>query len=293
VVTLGKRDTERVSLADADPSRELVSLGAANLLGGLFSSPPVSASLSRSAIARDARVKSPLSNGFAALFVIAACYFLDSVLERIPMPALAGVIIVATVSIISLKELKALFWVRRQEAALALTTAALTLVWGVQAGVLAGVGISLFALLINASRPKIVELGQVEGSHYRSVTEFDAAEPVSDALILRIDSSLHFANAGYVVEQILSMVEHCDREVKTLVLDGRGVNHVDATAAEALGELVHELSDRHIALRLSNFKREARRTLKRAKVVGYAKNDDAGEPIPAVEPDPDPEPENA
>jgi len=81
-------------------------------------------------------------------------------------------------------------------------TILLTLVEGVEAGLIAGVGLAIFLHLYATSKPHIAFVGQLPGTMtFRNVARH---EVVTDPgiLSLRIDASLYFPNARFIEEKV-------------------------------------------------------------------------------------------
>jgi SulP family sulfate permease len=141
---------------------------------------------------------------------------------------------------------------RTDFAALA-TTALVTLSVGVEAGLVAGVGLSLVLHLFRSSRPHIAEVGWVPGTeHFRNIHRH--AVRVSPALLsLRVDESLFFANARALEDQINQAVA-TRQGLRHVVLQCVAINSIDASALESLEAISQRLRDAGIALHLSEVK---------------------------------------
>lgn len=263
-VTLARSLAEKGD--DVRPNRELAALGGANLVGSLFGSLPVSASISRTAVNADAGARSPLANLFAAGVVALALVALPDVFARVPMAALAAIIIASAVPMIDLKELRELFEVRRSEGWLAIGTLLTTLAVGIQEGLVFGIGASMAHLLYRQSRPHVAVLGRLPSGDYRDQAIFDDAEPVPDVLVLRVDAPVTFANADWLRRTLREEIRGAEPRPTTLVVDGRGINLLDATGADALVTLAEELADEGLRLALVNLNAEVRRIIERSGV---------------------------
>ena len=265
VISLGRFVARRTRSVVA-PDRELTAVGVGNLLGGLFSAPPTSASFSRTAVNRDAGARTPMANGFAALAVIGAALFARDLMAHIPLPTLAAIILVAAVGMIDLAEMRTVYALHRAEGAVALLTCVMTLLVGIEQGVLSGIGASLFVMLYRTSRPRVAVLQRhpVSGRFVdRAVVPDTAAAP--GALVLRVDGALHFANAEHIRRTVLAHVD-AETDTEAVVLDGRGINSIDVTAVAVLRDLLDALDDRGIPLHLARFKGAARQVIGRSRL---------------------------
>jgi SulP family sulfate permease len=273
-----------------EPNRELLGIGAANLLGSLFRAVPVSASFSRSAVNDRAGARTPLANVFAAGLVAVTLLFLTPLFAYLPRAALAAIIVVGVLGLVRPREFVSLIRTHRRDGALALLTAVTTLLLGIQEGVVVGVVASAVAVLYRVSRPNIVELGLVPGTRFfRDPRRFTEAEPIPGIKVLRVDAAFSFFNANYFRDYVLERSGE-EREAgvgghapegtseapdgaerrsgsrtRAVVLEARGINDLDTTALEALRELVGTLDRWGIQLYLAGLKGRVRDVLQRAE----------------------------
>ena len=71
------------------------------------------------------------------------------------------------------------------------------------------VGISLFKILIHATRPNTVILGNVPGTNsYRNLAQYREAVRVPSFLILGIESPIYFTNSMYLQERLVVIVQN-------------------------------------------------------------------------------------
>jgi SulP family sulfate permease len=248
-----------------DANRELVGVGAGNFFGSLFQGIPASGSFSRSAVNDQAGAESPMANVFAALVIGLALLFLTPLFYYLPVPALAAIIVVAGSGLIDVRELQALFKTRRRDGTIALFTAGVILVIGLQEGILLGIGASVIAVLFRISRPNVAELGHVPGTRlFRDMERFEQAVRLKDVMVLRVDASFSFANAEYFKDFILDKSEREGRNVEVVVVDGSSINDLDTTAVEALASVIETLEEEGIELHLTGLIGPVRETVRRS-----------------------------
>jgi SulP family sulfate permease len=232
-----------------DANRELVGMGAANLMGGLFRGIPASGSFSRSAVNEQSGARTQLSNVFAACVIALTLLFLTPLFYHLPIPALAAIIMVAGFGLIDVDDVMDLFEARRRDGTIALFTAACVLLIGIQEGILIGIGASVVAMLYRVSRPNVAELGHVPGTRlFRDHERFDKAMRIKDIMVLRVDAAFSFANAEYFKDFILEKSEREGRRVRVVIIDGTSINDLDTTAIEALESTIETLEKQGIRL---------------------------------------------
>ncbi|MEZ4521405.1 MAG: sodium-independent anion transporter [Thermomicrobiales bacterium] len=85
-----------------------------------------------------------------------------------------------------------------------------------------------------------------EENVFRNVLRYPDARTYPEAVILRIDESLYFANSGFLEDRIREAL-HARPEVRSIILDFWSVNDIDAVAIETLEGLMEQYreSGRH------------------------------------------------
>ncbi len=235
------------------PDRELLGQGAANLASAFSGGMPVAASFSRSAVARQSNVATPLVGIFAAGLMLAAVLGLAPVLQHLPQAVLAASILVAAIGLVDIASLRRTWRYSRAEGCAQLVTFFGVLLQGVEAGIMLGVCLSLLLFLWRTSRPHMAVVGQVPGSqHFRNVQRYETVQSAS-VLSLRVDESLYFPNARYLEARIGELIA-VSPQVRHLVLMCSGVNQIDASALDALEGIAEQLRSAEVQLHLAEVK---------------------------------------
>lgn len=246
--SLALRRQERIR-----PNRELTGLGAANVASALSGGFPVTGGFARSVVNFAAGANTPAAGIVCAVLMAVVIAGLTGLFHYLPHAVLAATIIVAVTGLVDVKTLKEAWRYDRADALSLLATAAGVLVLGVEAGILAGVALSLGALVWRSSRPHMAVVGRVPGTeHFRNV-ERHAVETVPGLLAVRVDESLFFANAAAVEERVESLLER-DPGVRKVLLICSAVNQIDTTALGMLDQLERGLAAKGITLLLAEVK---------------------------------------
>jgi len=246
--TLAAKKRQRIN-----PNQELIGLGAANVVASFTGGYPVTGGFARSVVNFDAGAETPAAGAFTAVGIAIAALFLTPFLASLPIATLAATIIVAVLSLVDFKPLKHVWHYSKPDFAAMAATILVTLLAGVEPGVIAGVGLSLALFLWRASRPHAAIVGRVpETEHFRNVKRHKVfTDP--RIVTIRIDESLTYLNARWLEEFVLEEVaEH--PKLRHLVLMASAVNAIDASALESLEAINHRLSDSGVKLHLSEVK---------------------------------------
>jgi SulP family sulfate permease len=138
----------------------------------------------------------------------------------------------------------------------------------VEAGVMAGVGISLVLFLYRTSRPHIAIVGLVPGTeHFRNVLRHKV-KTSPHVLSLRVDESLYFANARFLEERLYAQIAQRP-ELRDVVLVCSAVNEIDASALESLETINRQLDDSGVRFHLSEVKGPVMDQLRRSNFLDH------------------------
>ena len=255
--TLAAKRRQRIS-----PDQELVGLGASNIASAFSGGYPVTGGFARSAVNFDAGARTPAAGAFTAGGIALASLFLTPLLASLPIATLAATIIVAVLSLVDLKTPAQLWNYSKADFAAHLATIVITLLAGVEMGVIAGVTVGLMLYLWRASRPHAAIVGRVpETEHFRNI-ERHSVYTVPHILSIRIDESLTYLNARWLEEYVLERVAD-QPEVQHVILMASAVNEIDASGLESLEAINHRLADAGVGLHLSEVKGPVMDRLKR------------------------------
>ena len=246
--TLAARKRQRI-----EPNQELVALGACNLSAAFTGGFPVTGGFARSVVNADSGARTPAAGLMTALGIALTSLLLTPVLFYLPHVTLAATIIIAVLSLVDFKIFTHTWHFARSDFYAAAATLLGTLGFGVEAGLIVGVLLSIGLHLYKTSEPHIAEVGLVPGTeHFRNVTRHHVmTSPI--VLCLRIDESLYFANARNIEDRLNAEVAG-RTELQHVVLQCSAVNDIDASALESLENIEKRLRDAGIKLHLSEVK---------------------------------------
>jgi MFS superfamily sulfate permease-like transporter len=247
------------------PNRDLLALGFANLVSGLFHGTPVGAGYSGSSANDAAGAQSRASGLLAAVIILALVLLCLPYIERIPQPVLAAIVIHAVSKSLRLAPLRTYFRWRRDRLITVIAISAV-LVFGMLNGLLFAIAFSLAMLLQALARPRLAELGRLGAHDFVNIERFPNTERSPDILVLRPEEPLLFANADPVLALARAKVQRV-ASVKLVVLSLEESPDLDASSLESLSEFSTWLVQRHVELRVARLKDGARDGLLRANIV--------------------------
>jgi MFS superfamily sulfate permease-like transporter len=234
--------------------QELIALGGGNFAAGLLQGFPTDASLSRSAVANGAGVRSPVYGLVVFVLLVATILWLTPLFDGLPQATLAAVIVGSIYRLIDVRGLRRLYRIDPSgDFALALVALVAVLAFGPLGGIATAVTASLVVLLAKLYRPAVTVLGRApegtadEDVRFRNVERHPEYTTFPGLLIARFGGELFFANATYLQRELRRLVSVAETPVREVILDAPAVPRTDTTAAEVLRDIADELAAQGVA----------------------------------------------
>ena len=247
-----------------DPNQEMIGLGLANLVAGLFQGFPVSSSSSRTPVAEAAGAKTQLTGVVGAMAVALLLILAPNLLQSLPSSALAAVVIAAAIGLFELRDLGRIFRIQRWEFWLSFLCFAGVATFGVIPGIGIAIVISVIEFLWDGWRPHFAVLGRVDGVRgYHDTGRYPNARLVPGLVLFRWDAPLFFANAEMFQACVRRAVAASPTTVRRIVVAAEPVTSIDVTSADMLAELEQSLRENEIELRFAEMKDPVKDKLKR------------------------------
>jgi MFS superfamily sulfate permease-like transporter len=208
--------------------------------------------------------KTQLTGLVAAALVLLMLLFVPGLVQAMPQPVLAAVVIAASISLFDLAELRRLFRVRKTEFALAIACAAGVMFIGVLEGIVVAVALSVVYIFKRAWAPYSAVLGKdpdVPGWH--DIARYPDAEQVPGLLIVRWSAPLFFANANQFRDRIRELVKASTPPPEWVLVAAEPITDIDTTAGAMLADLDLELNSAGIHLAFAELQSSVRDTIVR------------------------------
>jgi SulP family sulfate permease len=203
-----------------DVSRDFLGQGVSNLAVSLFRGLPVGGSMGSTALVVGAGAKSRWANIFTGLIAIVAVVLLGPQIEKLPMTALAAMLVFAGVSAFNLERIRTVWETSLVSRGVMLFTFLAVLVLPIQTAVFLAVGVQiLLHVFRSAGRVENVQIVPLENGQY-AVQPAPAQLPDAQVTILEPRGSLFFAGAAEF-ETDLPAADDAHRAVVILRLRGR------------------------------------------------------------------------
>ncbi len=242
-----------------DPDRELFGQGLANIASPLFGGMPSTGAIARTAVNVRAGARTRVSAVVHSLVLVLVVLVLGPLVARIPLAALAGVLMFTAVRMVEVHNVRAVVRSTRADAAVLALTATATIAFDLIVAVELGIAIAA-----------ILALRAVAQSASVTIEPFSAGELIDDEreaallrehiVVYRLDGALFFGAAQRFLTELTAVTD-----VRVMILRLPELQVLDATGAQALGEIVSELEARHITVLLKGLRADHLRIL---RVVG-------------------------
>ena len=241
-------------VARHNPDRELFGQGLANIASGICGGMPATGAIARTAVNARTGAATRVAALTHALFIAVVVYAASAWVGRIPLVALAGVLLVTAWRMVERHNVRAVLFSTRTDALVLVLTAggtiAFDLIKAVEAGIAAAVVLTLARLARTAQAvPAPLALHEVD-------TEVEHALLSEHVLTYRIDGPLFFGVSSRFLAELTS-----NADVRVVILRMSSMVMLDATGARALGEIVERLADRGITVLMKGITAEHRRLL--------------------------------
>ena len=242
---------------------EMIGIGAANLAAGLFQGFPVSTSGSRTAVAERSGAKTQLAGVTGAAVIIVMILLVPGLFRNLPQPALAAVVITASLSLADVPGTVRLWRQRKAEFLLSVAAFAGVALLGVLPGIAVAVALSILNVFRRAWWPYDTQLGRVPGLEgYHDVQAHPGAQLLPGLVIYRFDAPLFFANATTFRDEIRRLAQ-ADPPPAWILIAAEPLTDVDTTAADMLEELDEALNAHGTSLVFAELKDPVRGKIER------------------------------
>ncbi|MER6468649.1 SulP family inorganic anion transporter [Streptomyces collinus] len=261
-------------------NQEMAGIGAANLAAGFFQGFPVSTSGSRTAVAERAGARTQLTGVVGAVLIVLMLVLVPGLFRNLPQPALAAVVIVASLSLADIPGTVRLWRQRRVEFLLSVAAFLGVAFLGVLTGIAIAVGLSVLNVFRRAWWPYNTVLGRVPGLEgFHDVRSYPHAELLPGLVIYRFDAPLFFANARAFRDEVRRLAA-TDPPPLWILVAAEPMTDVDTTAADLLADLDETLNAAGVHLAFAELKDPVRRKIDR---YGLTRTIDPNHFFPTVE----------
>ena len=231
-----------------DENADLAGLSAANAAAALSGTFVVNGSPSQTAMMESSGGRSQVAHVATAAVVALVLLFLTRPLQYLPRCVLGAIVFIVAVRLVNLRGLRDIRRESPGEFLLALTTAGVVVLVGVEQGIVLAMVLSLLRIVHHSYRPHTAVLTQGEGGLWQLNPVVRGAVTEPGLVVYRFGAALFYANAGRFSDQIRLLVGPGTSSLRWLVVDCGAITQVDYTAARVVRELQEDLAQSGVAL---------------------------------------------
>ena len=237
---------------------ELVGQGIGNMIIPFFGGVPATAAIARTSVAIKSGCKTRLTGIFHAVFLLLSMFLLGGVMSKLPMAALAGVLMMTAWRMNEWHEIRHIFKRGfKSEIAQYLITLVATVVFDLTVAIVIGI---VFSLLAFISRMLEVHMdhSMVDESRLPDVD----MEKFGHTCVVYVTGAVFFANTQKILDYTKKLPE-ADR----VILSMRGVSVMDPDAAQTVLKLAADYANNGVELLICGVNASVQRVLNRAGVT--------------------------
>lgn len=256
----GKMKNEKL---DAD--QELLAQGIGNMVIPFFGGVPATAAIARTSVAIKAGGQTRLVSIFHAIALLISMFVLGPFMSRIPLSALAGVLIMTAWKMNEWHEIKG-FFTKRIKTSMTqfLVTMLATVVFDLTVAIVIGVFISMILFVINNSDLDI-ETSNIEPDRLDKELSYGH----HDTKVIYLAGPLFFGNQ----DQILTKVNEIINESNNIILSMRGVPSIDDSGIHELIDVVSLCQQNNVNVLFAGVQKNVMKQFKRYHFVEMARED--------------------
>ena len=250
-----------------DPDRELFGQGVANVAVSFFGGMPATGAIARTAVNVRAGARTRVSAAVHGVLILVAVAVFSPLIAKIPLAALAGVLMVTAFHMIEFGTATRMLRSTRGDALVFGVTAAATVALDLIAAIEIGVVLAGLIALRSVVDTSDFRRDDLSGESIDTQTEHELLG--EHVVAYRLDGALFF---GATRRFLLELAEVSDVDV--VILRCGTLRVLDASGAQAIGEMVTQLQDRGISVLLACLRPEHRRLIESVGALSALEHED-------------------
>jgi len=224
-----------------DENVDLVGLSAASVGAAISGTFVVNGSPTKTEMVDGAGGRSQIAQLAAGAIVVIVLLFLTVPLSYMPNCVLAAIVFLIGLKLVNIKGMADIAKVRPGEFGVALVTAAVVVVVGVEQGVILAMALSVVEHLYHSYRPYDILVAPTTDGRVQTAALADGTQAAPGLLVYRFGASLYYANASRFSEELMEQVEAAEPKLRWLALACTSVGDIDYSGADAVRRMHEEL----------------------------------------------------
>lgn len=240
--------------------RELIAQGVGNIVIPFFGGVPSTAAIARTSVAIKSGAVTRLTGVFHAVGLLISMFLLGDVMSKIPLSALAGVLMVTAWRMNEWDSIKLIFSKKLKTAiAQFIITMLATIIFDLTIAIMLGVAFSICFFMVNISG---IELSLVDVDPQRLSNKKHNVNKYSKTKVAYLTGPVFFTTSEKIKDE-LALLE----DVEYVILSMRGVPLIDATGIQVFDEINDILSGKGIKMMFSGVQPKVKNLMERSGFV--------------------------
>lgn len=232
---------------------DLIGLGLANVGAALSGTFVVNGSPTKTQMVDSAGGRSQLSQIITALIVLLVLLFFTGPLANLPGAVLSAVVFLIGLQLIDMPGMYKVWRQRPPEFWVALATAVVVVLAGVEQGIVIAMALSLIEHVRRSYLSQNVVLTIDKKTRIWRLLPVASPDQIEPGLLVyRFAHTIYYANAQQLFEQVIGLVEGAQPPLSCFCIDASAIADVDFSGAETLREIYCILNARGIRLVWAN-----------------------------------------
>jgi SulP family sulfate permease len=246
-----------------DGNADLLGLCAANAAAAFSGTFVVNGSPTQTAMVESSGGQSQIVHLATAAIAALVLLFLTKPLQYLPLCVLSAIVFIIAIRLVNVRALRSIRRESPGEYTLAVTTAAIVVLVGVEQGIVLAMVLSLLRIVRHSYHPHTAVLVESDSGIWRLIPAVPGALSAPGLVIYRFGAALFYANAGRFSDDIRCLVGPAPSPVRWLLVDAGAITQVDYTAARVVRQLQEDLAERGVSLLLAHVESDLRSDLDR------------------------------
>jgi MFS superfamily sulfate permease-like transporter len=280
-----------------DENRDLLGLSAANVASALSGSFVVNGSPTQTAMVESAGARSQFAQLTTAAVVALVLIFLTRPLQYLPQCVLGALVLLVAIHLIDIRQLQAIRRESPGEFAIALFTAAVVILAGVEPGILLAMLLSLLRIVQHSYHPHTAVLIPDKGHTWQAVPPAPGVVTLPGFVLYRFSAALFYANANRFTEEIQTLISgkastagasptqpstaqatpaqpspaqpspSQPTPIRAVIVDAEAITNIDYSAARMIVELNQQLAEAGVSLGFARLSADAMKDFDRHQLA--------------------------
>jgi MFS superfamily sulfate permease-like transporter len=246
-----------------DQDADILGLSAANAAAAVSGTFVVNGSPTQTAMAELAGSRTQVAQLVFAAVALLVLLFLTGPLHYLPRCVLGGIVFTTALGLIDARSLRDIRRESPGEFRLAVLTAAVVALVGVEQGILLAMGLSLLLHVRHSYQPHTMVLVPDATGRWMPAPAMPGHQTEPGLIVYRFGADLFYANESRFADEVRALLQHAPAPVQWFVVDAGAITDLDYTAARSVLDLVDELRHRGVALVFARVNRYLRADMDR------------------------------